>query len=96
MIRSYQVSKEFADTLKTIQQESKENGIVKTQEQILDEMMEIYLQYIHKKMNIYITEEIEKVVLNLCNIYLTKQAQAQNAMMNHFDYKLDLIINKLK
>lgn len=95
MIRSYQVSQCFADKLKEIQKKSKEDGIAKTQEQILDEMMEIYLQYLKGEMNIYITEEMEKSVLNLCNLYLTKQVQVQNSMMNHLDEKLDLIIRKI-
>lgn len=96
MIRSYQVSKEFANALKRIQQESKENGIVKTQEKILDEMMEIYLQYLNNEMNIYITEEMEKSVLNLCDLYLTKQAQIQNSMLRHLDERLDLILSKIR
>ena len=84
MITTFRVSEKF-----------KEDGIAKTQEQILDEMMEIYLQYLKGEMNIYITEEMEKSVLNLCDLYLTKQAQVQNSMMNHLDEKLDLIIRKI-
>ena len=96
MIRSYQVSKDFAEKLKLIQMKSKEEGISKTQEQILDEMMELYLQYLNHEINIFITEEMEKSVLNLCNLYLTKQVQVQNSMMSHLESKLNLILDKLK
>ena len=95
MITTFRVSEEFVRNIKSLQKKSKEDGIAKTQEQILDEMMEIYLQYLKGEMNIYITEEMEKSVLNLCDLYLTKQAQVQNSMMNHLDEKLDLIIRKI-
>ena len=95
MITTFRVSEEFVRNIKNLQKKSKEDGIAKTQEQILDEMMEIYLQYLKGEMNIYITEEMEKSVLNLCDLYLTKQAQVQNSMMNHLDEKLDLIIRKI-
>ncbi len=95
MITTFRVSEEFVRNIKSLQKKFKEDGIAKTQEQILDEMMEIYLQYLKGEMNIYITEEMEKSVLNLCDLYLTKQAQVQNSMMNHLDEKLDLIIRKI-
>lgn len=96
MITSFRVSKKFVNNLKRIQRKSKEEGISKTQEQILDEMMEIYLQYLNNEMNIYITEEMEKSVLNLCDLYLTKQAQIQNSMLKHLDERLDLILGKIR
>ena len=95
MKRSFRVSQRFIDKLLEIQNQSKADGIPKTQEQLLDEMMDVYLLYLNNETNLLITEEMEKSVLNLCNLYLTKQAQAQNSLLEHLDKRIDDIIKRL-
>ncbi len=59
MKRSYRVSDEFHNKLAIAKEINKSNGIIKNNEQIFDEMIEIYLMYLNNK-SIFINDEIEK------------------------------------
>ena len=49
MKRSYRVSDEFHNKLAIAKEINKSNGIIKNNEQIFDEMIEIYLMYLNNK-----------------------------------------------
>lgn len=75
MKRSYRVSDEFHNKLAIAKEINKSNGIIKNNEQIFDEMIEIYLMYLNNK-SIFINDEIEKNLINIIQLYLTKHAEA--------------------
>lgn len=91
MRRSFRVSESFSKDLRNIQEQAKSDGILKTQEQILDEMMEIYKLYINQEINLIVEDEIEKQLLSVMNIHLTKQAQFQNALLENIEKKFENI-----
>ncbi len=95
MKRSFRVSKEFCDSLSEIQSKSKLNGIIKSQEQILDEMMEVYMLYLNHEAKIFISEEMEHSLINIIDLYVTKQAQMHNAMLEHIDTRFDQVVGKV-
>ncbi len=94
MKRSYRVSDEFHNKLAIAKEINKSNGIIKNNEQIFDEMIEIYLMYLNNK-SIFINDEIEKNLINIIQLYLTKHAEAQNSLYEHFDNKLNAILSKI-
>ena len=73
--RSYRVSDEFHNKLAIAKEINKSNGIIKNNEQIFDEMIEIYLMYLNNK-SIFINDEIEKNLITIIQLYLTKHAEA--------------------
>ncbi|WP_281518452.1 hypothetical protein [Thomasclavelia cocleata] len=75
MKRSYRVSDEFHNKLAIAKEINKSNGIIKNNEQIFDEMIEIYLMYLNNK-SIFINDEIEKNLITIIQLYLTKRAEA--------------------
>ena len=98
MKRSYRVSDEFHNKLAIAKEINKSNGIIKNNEQIFDEMIEInnsinleqdkeknqilqaglanlYLMYLNNK-SIFINDEIEKNLITIIQLYLTKHAEA--------------------
>ena len=87
MRRSFRVSESFSRDLRNIQEQAKSDGILKTQEQILNDMMEIYKLYLNQEINLI----VEKQLLNVMNIYLTKQAQFQNALLENIEQKFENI-----
>lgn len=91
MRRSFRVSESFSRDLRNIQEQAKSDGILKTQEQILNDMMEIYKLYLNQEINLIVDDEIEKQLLNVMNIYLTKQAQFQNALLENIEQKFENI-----
>ena len=91
MRRSFRVSESFSRELRNIQEQAKSDGILKTQEQILNDMMEIYKLYLNQEINLIVDDEIEKQLLNVMNIYLTKQAQFQNALLENIEQKFENI-----
>lgn len=95
MRRSYRVSNDFDIKLKYLQEKSKNDGIAKTQEQILDEMMSLYLLYVAKDKDIFITEEIQKQMININELFLTKQAQMQNVLLEQVQKQQEEILNLL-
>ena len=52
MRRSFRVSESFSRDLRNIQEQAKSDGILKTQEQILNDMMEIYKLYLNQEINL--------------------------------------------
>lgn len=94
MKRSFRVSNDFINKLLFLQEQTKAEGLALTQEQILDEMMEIYLIYKSKDLQL-LNESIEKVLINTNNLFLTKQAQLQNAMFKKIDKNMNDIIELL-
>lgn len=94
MKRSYRVSDNFHQKLAVAKEMCKNNGIIKNNEQIFDEMIEIYLMYINYE-PIFISNEIEKNLINVVYMFLTKQAEAQNSLYEHFDNKLNDILSKI-
>ena len=95
MRRSYRVSNDFDIKLKYLQEKSKNDGIAKTQEQILDEMMSLYLLYVAEDKDIFITEEIQKQMININELFLTKQAQMQNVLLEQVQKQHEEILNLL-
>ena len=95
MRRSYRVSNGFDIKLKYLQEKSKNDGIAKTQEQILDEMMSLYLLYVAEDKDIFITEEIQKQMININELFLTKQAQMQNVLLEQVQKQHEEILNLL-
>ena len=94
MRRSFRVSRDFINKLLFLQEQAKDDGIEKTQEQILDEMMDVYLLFKNKDMQL-LNESVEKVLINTNNLFLTKQAQLQNAMFKKIDDSMNDIIELL-
>ena len=74
MKRSYRVSDEFHNKLAIAKEINKSNGIIKNNEQIFDEMIEIYLMYLNNK-SIFINDEIEKNLKTIIQIYLKKNSE---------------------
>lgn len=95
MRRSYRVSNGFDIKLKYLQEKSKNDGIAKTQEQILDEMMSLYLLYVAEDKDIFITEEIQKQMININELFLTKQAQMQNVLLEQVQKQQEEILSLL-
>lgn len=87
--RSFRVSENFLLKLEYLQQQSKLDEIPKTQEQLLDEMINLYFLYKTEDTNLFITEEMHKQLTSINNIYITKQAQLINAVLEHIDTKID-------
>ena len=94
MRRSFRVSSDFINKLLFLQEQAKDDGIEKTQEQILDEMLDVYLLFKNKDMQL-LNESVEKVLINTNNLFLTKQAQLQNAMFKKIDDSMNDIIELL-
>lgn len=94
MRRSFHVSEDFVNKLLFLQEQEKNEGLVKTQEQILDEMMEVYFLFKENKLPL-LNENIEKVLINTNNLFITKQAQLQNALLDHIDNNMNDIIQLL-
>ena len=94
MRRSFHVSEDFVNKLLFLQEQEKNEGLEKTQEQILDEMMEVYFLFKENKLPL-LNENIEKVLINTNNLFITKQAQLQNALLNHIDNNMNDIIQLL-
>lgn len=94
MRRSFQVSSDFINKLLFLEEQAKDDEIEKTQEQILDEMMDVYLLFKNKDLQL-LNESIEKVLINANNLFLTKRAQLQNAMFKKIDDSMNDIIELL-
>ena len=94
MRRSFHVSEDFVNNLLFLQEQEKNEGLEKTQEQILDEMMEVYFLFKENKLPL-LNENIEKVLINTNNLFITKQAQLQNALLDHIDNNMNDIIQLL-
>lgn len=94
MRRSFHVSEDFVNKLLFLQEQEKNEGLEKTQEQILDEMMEVYFLFKENKLPL-LNENIEKVLINTNNLFITKQAQLQNALLDHIDNNMNDIIQLL-
>ena len=87
--RSYRVSESFVNKLAYIQEQAKLDGLPKTQDQIFDEMINLYILYKADDKEIFITDEIQKQVININNIFITKQAKMLNALMENISRKID-------
>ena len=94
MRRSFQMSSDFINKLLFLEEQAKDDEIEKTQEQILDEMMDVYLLFKNKDLQL-LNESVEKVLINTNNLFLTKQAQLQNAMFKKIDDSMNDIIELL-
>ena len=94
MRRSFRVSSDFINKLLFLEEQAKDDGIEKTQEQILDEMMDVYLLFKNKDLQL-LNESVEKVLINANNLFLTKRAQLQNAMFKKIDDSMNDIIELL-
>ena len=91
---SFRVSSDFINKLLFLEEQAKDDGIEKTQEQILDEMMDVYLLFKNKDLQL-LNESVEKVLINANNLFLTKRAQLQNAMFKKIDDSMNDIIELL-
>lgn len=89
--RSYRVSEEFISKLSYLQDQSKIDGIPKNQEQLFDEMINLYMIFKTEDRNIFLNPEIEKQLININELFLTKQAQLLNSMLEHIDNKFEEI-----
>ncbi len=94
MRRSFRVSSDFINKLLFLEEQAKDDEIEKTQEQILDEMMDVYLLFKNKDLQL-LNESVEKVLINANNLFLTKRAQLQNAMFKKIDDSMNDIIELL-
>ena len=94
MRRSFQMSSDFINKLLFLEEQAKDDEIEKTQEQILDEMMDVYLLFKNKDLQL-LNESVEKVLINANNLFLTKRAQLQNAMFKKIDDSMNDIIELL-
>ena len=94
MRRSFRVSNDFVNKLLFLQEQEKNEGLERTQEQILDEMMEVYFLFKENDLPL-LNEYIEKILINTNNLFITKQAQLQNALLEHVDRNIDEIIELL-
>ena len=100
MRRSFRVSDSFISKLNYLQEQTKLNGIVKTQEQIFDEMIELYLLYQSDEIKIFISDEIQNQMINLNKLMIENFAKIHNGMMDHLDERINdlhkAIINRTK
>ena len=94
MRRSFRVSNDFVNKLLFLQEQEKNEGLERTQEQILDEMMEVYFLFKENDLPL-LNEYIEKILINTNNLFITKQAQLQNSLLEHVDRNIDEIIELL-
>ena len=88
------MSSDFINKLLFLEEQAKDDEIEKTQEQILDEMMDVYLLFKNKDLQL-LNESVEKVLINANNLFLTKRAQLQNAMFKKIDDSMNDIIELL-
>lgn len=91
-VRSFRVSDYFISSLKQIQELSNQNDISMSQEQILDDMMRIYILYRSRDdFKILITDELHQELANQSQLFYMKQAQVINALFEKMDEKFDEI-----
>lgn len=91
-IRSFRVSDYFISSLKQIQELSNQNDISMSQEQILDDMMRIYILYRSRDdFKILVTDEMHQELANQSQLFYMKQAQVINALFEKMDEKFDEI-----
>ena len=91
-IRSFRVSDYFISSLKQIQELSNQNDISMSQEQILDDMMRIYILYRSRDdFKILITDEMHQELANQSQLFYMKQAQVINALFEKMNEKFDEI-----
>lgn len=91
-IRSFKVSSTFVEQLKMLQRMYEEDNIALSQEQILDDMMRIYILYRSRDdFKILITDELHQELANQSQLFYMKQAQVINALFEKMDEKFDEI-----
>lgn len=91
-VRSFRVSDYFISSLKQIQELSNQNDISMSQEQILDDMMRIYILYRSRDdFKILVTDEMHQELANQSQLFYMKQAQVINALFEKMDEKFDEI-----
>ena len=91
-IRSFKVSSTFVEQLKMLQRMYEEDNIALSQEQILDDMMRIYILYRSRDdFKILITDEMHQELANQTQLFYMKQAQVINALFEKMDEKFDEI-----
>ena len=91
-VRSFRVSDYFISSLKQIQELSNQNDISMSQEQILDDMMRIYILYRSRDdFKILVTDEMHQEPANQSQLFYMKQAQVINALFEKMDEKFDEI-----
>lgn len=95
MRRTYRVSDKFANELIEIQKETKENGIIKTQEQILDEMMEIYLKHQNEKDNEIFQKEVEDKIIKISDEYYQSVVKMYENFIQSIDKRNDALDEKV-
>ena len=92
MIRSFRVTEKFTKKLNYLQEKNKVEGITKTQEQLFDEMINLYMLYYQEDRELFYNAEIEKQLVNVNELFLIKQAKLINALID----KIDKEFNSLK
>lgn len=96
-VRSFRVSNYFITNLKQIQELCDLENISMTQEQILDEMMSIYLLYKSKDdFRILITDEMHQELANQSQLFYMKQAQVINSLFDQMNEKYEKLFEAIQ